>query len=85
MAAIVPGYESVSTIGMFAPARTPPEIIKRLNEEVARFINTPEAKQTFFERGADAVGSSPEELERKVKSEISRLGKVIRDAGIRGE
>jgi len=81
----LPGYESTSTTGFFAPAKTPSAIIDRLNRESVRFLRTDEAKERFLRIGAETVGSSPEELAAKVKSEMARMGKVIRDAGIRAE
>jgi tripartite-type tricarboxylate transporter receptor subunit TctC len=77
----VPGYESTSTTALFAPAGTPAAIIDRLNRESVRFLHTEEAKERFLGIGAEAVASSPEELAAKVKSEMARMGKVIRDAG----
>jgi len=79
----VPGYEVVSMTAMFAPAKTPAAIIKRVNEEVVRYLKTPEAKETFFSRGLDAVGSSPEQLAVAMKAEMARLEKVIKETGIR--
>lgn len=81
----VPGYESVSTTGFFAPAKTPPAIISRLNRESVRYLNTAEAKERFLHVGAEVVASSPEELAAKVKSEMTRMGKVIKEAGIKAE
>lgn len=81
----LPGYESISIDGVFVPARTPAPIIDRLNREIVRFLNTPEAKDQFLKAGAEAIGSSPESLAAAVKDEISKLGKVIRDAGIRAD
>jgi tripartite-type tricarboxylate transporter receptor subunit TctC len=85
ISATVPGYESVYMLGMFAPARTPPAIMSRLNQEIVRSLGTPEMKERFFNDGVEIVGSSPEEFTAAIKSEIARLGKVIKDAGIRGE
>jgi tripartite-type tricarboxylate transporter receptor subunit TctC len=81
----LPGYESASILGMFAPAGTPATIINRLNQEIERALNRTEVKQKLFNAGAEVVASSPERLAATVKSEMARLGKVIRDAGIRGE
>ena len=81
----LPGYESISTTGFFAPAHTPAAIINRLNRDSVRYLHTPEARQRFLAVGAETVGSTPEELAAKVKSEMARMGKVIRDAGIRAE
>jgi tripartite-type tricarboxylate transporter receptor subunit TctC len=71
--------------GLFAPARTPASIVARLNRETVRFLRTDEARERFLATGAEAVGSSPEELGANMKSEMARMAKVIRDAGIRVE
>lgn len=83
IASTLPGYESISIHGMFAPAKTPETIIRRLHQEIVRFLNTAEAKEKFFNVGVEVVGSTPEELAAKVKTDMARMGKVIRDAGIR--
>ena len=83
VAAFLPGYESVSKTAIFAPARTPPPIINRLHDEIVRVLNQAEVKEKFFNAGAEVVGSSPEQLAVTMKSEMIRLSKVIKDAGIR--
>ena len=84
-AAGLPGYESVGIDALLAPAKTPAAVIARLNQEIVRAIGRSEVKQRFLDAGAEVVGSSPEELARKLKSEIEVWGKVIKDAGIRPE
>ena len=79
----LPGYECDSMIGAFAPAKVPPAIINRLSREMAIAVNKPEIKQRFAALGVETIGSSPEALAAAVKSEMTRLGKLIRDAGIR--
>ncbi len=81
----LPGYEASSKIGLFAPAHTPAAVVKRLNEESVRFIRTPEAKEQIFRHGADAAGSTPEAFVAIIKAELSRMGKVIKDLGIKEE
>ena len=81
----LPGYESISTTGFFAPAKTPAAIITRLNRDSVRYLHTAEARERYLAIGAETVGSTPDELAAKVKSEMARMGKVIRDAGIRAE
>ena len=81
----LPGFESVSTLALFAPAQTPANIVDRLNRESVRFLNTPEVRERFVNLGAEVVGSSPAELTAKVRSEISRVARLIKDAGIRVE
>jgi len=83
VAEALPGYESGVMYGVFVPARTPDAIVRRLNQESVRFLNTPEARERYFSAGVEVVGSSPEQLAAAVKSEMARMGKIIRDAGIR--
>jgi tripartite-type tricarboxylate transporter receptor subunit TctC len=67
---------------MFAPAKTPEAIIRRLNQEIVRVLNTLDSKEKLFAQGLETVGSSPEVFGAKIKSEIVRMGKVINDLGI---
>ena len=84
-AAGLPGYEAVSMVSMFAPPKTPAAIIGRLNQEIVRVLNRAEVKEKFIGAGVETAGSSPEQLAATMKSEMARLGKVIRDAGIRAD
>ena len=70
---------------MFAPAGTAATIVNQLNREVRRVLNQTDAKERFFNFGMETVGSSPAELAATIKSEMARLGKVIKDAGIRAD
>ncbi len=81
----VPGYEAITLFGIFAPAGTPPTIINRLNQEIVRVLNSPEVREKFFKAGVEVVGSSPERFAAAIKSDMTRMGKVIKDAGIRAQ
>ena len=81
----LPGYESALNAGVLAPARTPDAIINRLNREIVRALTGPDLKEKFAAIGVEVVASSPEQFAAKIKSEISSMGKVIRDAGIRAD
>jgi tripartite-type tricarboxylate transporter receptor subunit TctC len=81
----LPGYESVNNVGLFVPAKTPAAIIHRLNQESVRAFSKVEVKERVFNSGAEVVAGSPEQFRTAVKAEMTRLGKVIRDAGIRSE
>jgi len=78
----LPGYELVSVQGIFAPAGTPEAVIARLNKEFVPFLQRPDTKEKFFAAGVESLGSTPEQLAATVKSEMARLGKVIKAAGI---
>ena len=79
----LPDYEVDTWLALFAPAKTPEPIIARMQKEVASVLHLPEVKQKLLEQSADPVGSSPEELERIVRTELKRWAAVIRDAGIK--
>ena len=81
----VTGYEAVQIYAMMAPARTPAAMVRRLNQEIVRVISTPDVKEKLFNTGSEVVGSAPERLSAMIASEMTRLGKVIKDAGIREE
>ena len=85
IAASVPGYESVSVSGMFAPAKTPAAVINRLNREMVRVLNQPDVKERFLNLGTETVGSTPDQLGSTVASEMTKWGKVIQQAGIKLE
>ena len=84
-AAGVAGFESVLLSGVFAPAATPAPIVNRLNQEVVRAINLPDIKEKFLSLGIETVGNSPQQATAAVKSEIAKVSKLIKDAGIRTE
>ena len=81
----LPGYESILPFGMFAPAKTPPAIVEQLNRETVQALNRPDVKERLANAGTDTVASSPAELAATVKAEMTKWGKVIKDAGIRDE
>ena len=81
----LPGYESVSTNGVLAPARTPAAIVNRLNQEIVRVLLKPDVKEKFFIAGSEVIASTPHEFAATIKSEMAKWGKVIRDVNIRSE
>jgi tripartite-type tricarboxylate transporter receptor subunit TctC len=81
----VPGYEAVSVMAVFAPKATPAAIIARLNADLNDTINKPDIREKLLEGGLEAVGGTPQQLAATVNSEVTRLGKVIKDADIHAE
>jgi tripartite-type tricarboxylate transporter receptor subunit TctC len=81
----LPGFESTSMAGVFAPAKTPAAIINRLNREIVRALNQGDVKERLFNTGVEVVASTPAQLAATMKSEMAKYGKVIKDAGIRVE
>ena len=81
----LPGFAYESRQGMWAPGKTPAALIKQLNQEIVRVLKLPETIDQFRNAATETVGSTPEAFAAAIKSEMASLGKVIRDAGIRGE
>jgi tripartite-type tricarboxylate transporter receptor subunit TctC len=79
----VPGYKAEAIYAMWAPARTPRPILARLHEEVVKVLTTPENRERFLTSGAEVVASTPEVLAAEIKSEVARLEKIFKGAGIR--
>jgi len=69
----------------FAPTRTPAPVIAKLNAAITAALNDPDVKERLIQSGAQPAPSTPEQLSERLKSEIARWGKVIRDNGIKPE
>ena len=77
------GYEIGSWQGVFAPAGTPPEIVRRLNTEIVRILKSPEIHDKLIALGAEPVGNSVDEFTAMVKSEVVKWGDVVKRSGAR--
>lgn len=77
------GFNVSSWFGFFAPARTSPKIVDRLNGEIARILADPEVAKRLTDQGADPAPMKPGEFAAYVKSEMERWGKVVRETGAR--
>ena len=82
MSETYPEFVSEAWVGLLAPAKTPPEIVERLNAGVARVLALSDTKTRFAELGLEATPSSPEELDRWIRAEMERWGRVIREQKI---
>jgi len=81
----VPGFDVSSWFGFFVPARTPPNVIAKINADTNAALAHPPVRSRFEELGATPKGSTPAELASFLKSEIDKWGPVIREAKIRVE
>jgi len=79
----IPDYEVDSWFAMFAPAKTPPAIVARMQAEVARVVQLPEIKDKLLLQGTTGVGSTGAELDRVVKDELAKWGAVVKAAKIK--
>jgi tripartite-type tricarboxylate transporter receptor subunit TctC len=81
----VPGYDATIWLALLAPAGTPPHIVNKLNTEIAKIMNTTETNKAMFEAGVEVSLSTPEALTQLMTSEMSKWGKVVKEAGIKLE
>jgi tripartite-type tricarboxylate transporter receptor subunit TctC len=81
----LPGFESMSPQGIFAPAGTPPAIVNRLNQEIARVLTTEDVKQKMFNAGSQVVASSPDAFATAMRRDIERIAKLVKTAGLTAE
>jgi tripartite-type tricarboxylate transporter receptor subunit TctC len=79
----VPGYEVTGWYGFFAPAGTPPEIVRRLQAEAVKALTTPEAKDKLVRSGNEPVVSTPEQFSAFLRAEIAKWAKVIQSSGLK--
>jgi len=80
-AAGLSGFDFDLWYAMFAPAKTPRAIVARLSAEVRKILDNPEIKQRMTAQGVVPRSSTPEELDKFLRLEVERLGKVVRDSG----
>jgi tripartite-type tricarboxylate transporter receptor subunit TctC len=81
----VPGYDASVWLALLAPAGTPPEIVRRLNTEIAKLMMQPDTRKTLLDAGVEPTPSTPEEMSAYMAQEMARWGKVVKDAGIKIE
>ena len=78
----LPGYEAIIWYGLFAPARTPEKIVRRLRDEVVKALNMPVIRERLLADNFDIIGSTPEEFAAMVKREVEKYRKIILESGM---
>jgi tripartite-type tricarboxylate transporter receptor subunit TctC len=81
----VPGFAVNNWYGVFVPAGTPKEIVARLNADIVRILQLPDAKQRLLESGIEATPSTPEQFAAYIQSETKKWAKVVKDGKIKVE
>ena len=79
---VMPGFDLIAWLGMFAPAGTPPEIVEKLSGEMKAILSKPDVRQKFQGVGIEAFWTGPQEFEIFVKSELTKWSGLIKAAGI---
>ncbi|MFC7461762.1 Bug family tripartite tricarboxylate transporter substrate binding protein [Hydrogenophaga defluvii] len=75
------GFEASSWFGLLAPAGTPPDIVNRVQQEVAKALNLPAVKERLLSQGAIPSGNTPQEFARLIDSEITKWAGVVKASG----
>jgi tripartite-type tricarboxylate transporter receptor subunit TctC len=79
----VPGFDSGSWFGMFAPAGTAPAIVAKLHAETVKALQLPEVKQALAQQGAEVGANTPAQFTDLIRADIVRWGKVVKAAGVK--
>jgi tripartite-type tricarboxylate transporter receptor subunit TctC len=77
-----PGYQATNWYAYVAPAKTPKNVVARLNREIVKTLNDRATRAAILKQGEDPTPSTPEELARHMRREYETWGRVIREAGI---
>ena len=78
-----PGFVSILSIGLMAPAGTPPALVEKIHKDMVKAISTPEVRKMLSDIGMEEIGNSPAEFAAAIAAERPQWAKVIQDAGIR--
>jgi tripartite-type tricarboxylate transporter receptor subunit TctC len=81
----VPGYVFDTWYGLHAPAKTPQDIITKLNTTLAKALAVPAVKESLFKAGIEADAGTPEQFRKFMISEIQKMGKIIKASGAKPE
>jgi tripartite-type tricarboxylate transporter receptor subunit TctC len=81
----LPGYEMSTWWGLLAPAKTPGEIITRLNATLSKIVGEPEFRQRLAAQGMDAESNTPEQYASFIKSEKEKYARLAQAAGVKPE
>jgi tripartite-type tricarboxylate transporter receptor subunit TctC len=79
----LPGYEVVNWYGVLAPAKTPRDLVAKLNAELRRILHAPDMRPRLQAQGFEPAGNAPEEFDAYIRSELAKWTKVVRQAGIK--
>jgi tripartite-type tricarboxylate transporter receptor subunit TctC len=80
-----PDYAIATWYGMLGPAGLPPDLVARIQRDVARLVNQPETRERLVSMGVDIIANSPEEFAAFLRAEVARYAKVVKDQGLKAE
>lgn len=79
----LPGYELTGWLGVAAPKATPKDIVLKLNAEINRALKSPNVTKGITSRGGTVAGGPPEEFSEHVRKEIDKMGKLLKELGVK--
>jgi tripartite-type tricarboxylate transporter receptor subunit TctC len=79
---VMPGFDLIAWLGMFAPAGTPPDVVEKLSAEMKTVLAKPDVREKFHGVGIEAFWTGPQEFDRFVRSELVKWTGLIKAAGI---
>jgi tripartite-type tricarboxylate transporter receptor subunit TctC len=85
VAETLPGFQFDSWWGLVAPAKTPVDIINKLNGQLLQITKMPDVKQRFSDLGLEPAGNSPQQYAAFIKSEIDKVAKIAKAIGLQPE
>ncbi|MEO8741181.1 MAG: tripartite tricarboxylate transporter substrate binding protein [Casimicrobiaceae bacterium] len=77
----LPGFEASSWFGVLAPAGTPAPIVAKINADVNKWLQSPEARDQLLAQGANAAGGTPEQFAQHIRAETEKWAKVVKASG----
>ena len=81
----LPGYEMLNWLGMFAPAGTPATVITQLNSGMNRALSSPDVREQMAQQGAEVAYGTPSDLLAAVKTDLTRMGTIVKAAKIEAQ
>ena len=81
----LPGFEASSWFGVLAPAGTPPAVVTRINTEINKWLQSPEAREQLLGQGAEAAGGSPQQFVAHIRAETEKWAKVVKASGAKAD
>jgi len=85
IAETLPGFAADTWLGIFVPAKTPADTVKKMNTEIARVLGNDEVKAKLEPQGIELLTNTPAELAKLIRNDYAKWGKVIKEANIHGE
>jgi len=81
----LPGFEASSWFGILGPAGTPPSVVARINADVNKWLQSPDARDKLLAQGAEAAGGTPQSFVSHIRSETDKWAKVVKASGAKAD